>query len=42
MAVLLLSSIGTGIVLGIYTQRNMRKVSGAFRASLEEAHRARG
>jgi PAS domain S-box-containing protein len=38
MAVLLLSSIGTGIVLGIYTQRNMRKVSGAFGASLEEAH----
>jgi PAS domain S-box-containing protein len=38
MAILILSSIGTGIVLGIYTQRNMRKVSGAFRASLEEAH----
>ena len=38
MAVLLLSSVGTGIVLGIYTQRNMRKVSGAFGASLEEAH----
>jgi PAS domain S-box-containing protein len=38
MAVLILSSIGTGIVLGIYTQRNMRKVSGAFGASLEEAH----
>jgi PAS domain S-box-containing protein len=38
MAILLLSSIGTGIVLGIYTQRNMRKVSGAFSASLEEAH----
>ena len=38
MAILLLSSIGTGIVLGIYTQRNMRKVSGAFGASLEEAH----
>ncbi len=38
MAILILSSIGTGIVLGIYTQRNMRQVSGAFRASLEEAH----
>ena len=38
MAILILSSIGTGIVLGIYTQRNMRKVSGAFGASLEEAH----
>jgi PAS domain S-box-containing protein len=38
MAILILSSIGTGIVLGIYTQRNMRKVSGAFRSSLEEAH----
>jgi PAS domain S-box-containing protein len=38
MAILLLSSIGTGIVLGIYTQRNMKKVSAAFRTSLEEAH----
>ena len=38
MTFLVLSSIGTGIVLGIYTQRNMRKVSGAFRTSLEEAH----
>jgi PAS domain S-box-containing protein len=38
MAILILSSIGTGIVLGIYTQRNMKKVSGAFRESLEEAH----
>jgi PAS domain S-box-containing protein len=38
MAILILSSIGTGIVLGIYTQRNMRKVSAAFRTSLEEAH----
>ncbi len=38
MALLVLSSIGTGIVLGIYTQRNMRKVSAAFRSSLEEAH----
>ena len=31
MAILLVSSIGIGIVLGIYTQRNMRKVSAAFR-----------
>jgi PAS domain S-box-containing protein len=38
MLLLVFSSIGTGIVLGIYTQRNMRKVSGAFRSSLEEAH----
>ncbi len=38
MAILILSSIGTGIVLGIYTQRNMREVSRAFRTSLEEAH----
>jgi PAS domain S-box-containing protein len=38
MTVLLLSSVGVGIVLGIFTQRNMRKVSAAFRTSLEEAH----
>jgi PAS domain S-box-containing protein len=38
MLLLVFSSIGTGIVLGIYTQRNLRKVSGAFRSSLEEAH----
>ncbi len=38
MTLLVLSSIGTAIVLGIFTQRNMRKVSAAFRASLEEAH----
>ncbi len=38
MTFLLLSSVGTGIVLGIYTQRNMKKVSAAFRSSLEEAH----
>jgi PAS domain S-box-containing protein len=38
MLLLVFSSIGTGIVLGIYTQRNMRKVSAAFRSSLEEAH----
>src|ERR1700678_1921528 len=31
MAILVLSSIGTGIVLGIYTQRNMRQVSGGVR-----------
>jgi PAS domain S-box-containing protein len=30
--------VGTGIVLGIYTQRNMKKVSRAFRTSLQEAH----
>jgi PAS domain S-box-containing protein len=38
MTVLLASSIGVGIVLGIFTQRNMKKVSAAFRTSLEEAH----
>jgi PAS domain S-box-containing protein len=38
MIVLLASSIGVGIVLGIFTQRNMRQVSAAFRTSLEEAH----
>jgi PAS domain S-box-containing protein len=38
MTVLIASSIGVGIVLGIYTQRNMKKVSAAFRTSLEEAH----
>jgi PAS domain S-box-containing protein len=38
MTFLLLSSVGTGTVLGIYTQRNMKKVSGAFRTSLWEAH----
>jgi PAS domain S-box-containing protein len=38
MAVLILSSIGVAIVLGIFTLSNMRKVSGAFRTSLEEAH----
>jgi PAS domain S-box-containing protein len=38
MAFLLASSIGVGIVLGIFTQRNMRQVSRAYRASLEEAH----
>jgi PAS domain S-box-containing protein len=38
MTFLLVSSIGVGIVLGIFTQRNMKKVSAAFRSSLEEAH----
>ena len=38
MTLLLLSSAGTGIVVGIYTYRNMNKVSAAFRTSLEEAH----
>ena len=38
MTVLLASSIGVGIVLGIFTQRNMKKVSAAFQDSLEEAH----
>ncbi len=38
MTVLLASSIGVGIVLGIFTQRNMKQVSAAFRTSLEEAH----
>jgi PAS domain S-box-containing protein len=38
MTVLLASSIGVGIFLGIFTYRNMKKVSAAFRTSLEEAH----
>jgi len=38
MTVLLASSIGVGIVLGIFMQRNMKQVSAAFRTSLEEAH----
>ncbi|MGB8538760.1 MAG: CHASE3 domain-containing protein [Acidobacteriaceae bacterium] len=38
MTFLLVSSIGVGIVLGIFTQRNMKEVSAAFRTSLEEAH----
>jgi PAS domain S-box-containing protein len=38
MTVLLASSIGVGIVLGIFTQKNMKQVSSAFRISLEEAH----
>jgi PAS domain S-box-containing protein len=39
MTVLVLSSVAVGIVLGIFTLGNLRKVSGAFRASLEEAHK---
>ncbi len=35
---LLLSSVGVGILLGISTQRNLKKVSHAFRSSLDEAH----
>ena len=38
MTILIASSIGIGFFLGIFTQRNMKKVSAAFRASLEEAH----
>jgi PAS domain S-box-containing protein len=38
MTVLLVCSVGVGIVLGIFTLRNMKKVSAAFRTSLEEAH----
>jgi PAS domain S-box-containing protein len=38
MTLLLLSAIGIGAVLGIFTQRNMHQVSMAFRTSLEEAH----
>jgi PAS domain S-box-containing protein len=38
MILLILSSIGVAIVLGVFTLRNMRKVSAAFRGSLEDAH----
>jgi PAS domain S-box-containing protein len=38
MTILLASSIGIGFFLGIFTQRNMKQVSAAFRTSLEEAH----
>ena len=38
MTLLIVSSIAIGFFLGIFTQRNMKKVSAAFRASLEEAH----
>jgi PAS domain S-box-containing protein len=36
--ILLASSIGIGFFLGIFTQRNLKRVSAAFRTSLEEAH----
>jgi PAS domain S-box-containing protein len=42
MAVLILLSVGVGIVLGIFTLSNMRRVSAAFRGSLEEAHQRSG
>ena len=38
MTMLIASSIAIGFFLGIFTQRNMKKVSAAFRTSLEEAH----
>jgi PAS domain S-box-containing protein len=38
MLFLVLSSVGIGTFLGIFTRENMKKVSAAFRASLEEAH----
>jgi PAS domain S-box-containing protein len=38
MTILLASSIGIGFFLGIVTQKNLKRVSLAFRASLEEAH----
>jgi PAS domain S-box-containing protein len=38
MTILLAFSIGIGFFLGIVTQRNLKRVSLAFRASLEEAH----
>jgi PAS domain S-box-containing protein len=38
MTILLASSIGIGFFLGIFTQRNMKKVSNAFRTSLDEEH----
>jgi PAS domain S-box-containing protein len=38
MTFLLASSIGIGFFLGIFTQRNMKKVSNAFRTSLDEEH----
>ncbi len=38
MTILIASSIGIGFFLGIFTYRNLKKVSAAFRASLEEAH----
>jgi PAS domain S-box-containing protein len=38
MTFLITSSIGIGFFLGIFTQRNMKKVSNAFRTSLDEEH----
>jgi PAS domain S-box-containing protein len=38
MTILVASSIGIGFFLGIFTQRNLKRVSAAFRTSLEEAH----
>ena len=38
MTFLLASSIGIGFFLGIFTQRNMKNVSNAFRTSLDEEH----
>jgi PAS domain S-box-containing protein len=38
MTILLVLSVGIGFVLGIFTQRNMKKVSHAFRTSLDEEH----
>ena len=38
ITMLLLSLVGAGIFLGISTQRNLKKVSHAFRSSLDEAH----
>jgi PAS domain S-box-containing protein len=38
MTVLVLSSVAVAIVLGVFTLGNLRRVSAAFRASLEEAH----
>jgi PAS domain S-box-containing protein len=38
MILLLVSAVGVGVTLGIFTQRNMHQVSTAFRTSLEEAH----
>ncbi len=38
VTVLVLSSIAVAIVLGVFTLGNLRKVSAAFRTTLEEAH----
>lgn len=39
MTVLLASAITLGFFLGIFTQRNLKKVSQAFQTSLDDAHR---